>query len=155
MLEEEKRWVDLISALAWRARDSRSREARQADRVRIARVQQDRLGDPVAAITEWTATETEFGPTDESTDALCVLLEKTARWSELEEKLECAASRVEEAERRAEILARLGDVLRTHRGDPERARVSYGAALEANPREPIARAGLLAMRARTCAGRRR
>ncbi len=75
----------------------------QADRVRIARVQQDRIGDPAAAITEWTATENEFGPTDESTDALCLLLEKTERWSELEEKLNLAASRVETNERRAEI----------------------------------------------------
>jgi tetratricopeptide (TPR) repeat protein len=145
LLEQQERWSDLISALAWRAREPRSQEAKQADRVRIARIQQDRIGDPAAAITEWTATEAEFGPTDESTDALCLLLEKTERWSELEEKLGPAASRAQTDERRAEIQARLGDVLRTHRGDAERARVAYGAAMAANPREPVARAGLLAI----------
>jgi tetratricopeptide (TPR) repeat protein len=145
LLEREGRWQDLLIALRQRVATPRPGDERHADRARIARVQQDRIGDLDAAVAEWTATEAEFGPTDESTDALCRLLEKTERWTDLEQKLEAAAARAPTTERRAALHARLGDVARLHRDDPERARTSYDAALAASPLEPVARAGLLAM----------
>jgi len=145
LLERESRWQDLLVALRRRVAAPRPAEERQADRARIARVQQDRLEDLEAAVAEWTTSESEFGATDESTDALSSLLEKTEKWSALDEKLEAAAARAPTAERRATLLGRLGDVARLRRDDPERARTSYDAALGANPREPVARAGLLAM----------
>jgi len=145
LLDREARWRDLLSALARRASTPGSPEARQADRARIARVHQDRLGDLDAAIEAWTATEREFGATDETTDALCTLFEKTRRWPALEEKLESASARATTPQRRAELHARVGNVTRLHRNDPARAYASFDAALSANPREILARAGLLAM----------
>lgn len=145
LLDRESRWPALVSALDRRARSVRSRDQQQADRVRIARVQQDRIGDAEAAITEWTATERDFGATDESTDALCRLLAAVGRWSDLEARLAAAASGAETSTRRAELHARLGDVVRVHGSDPERARLSYQEALRENPRESLARAGLLAL----------
>ncbi len=145
LLERESRWTDLLAALGRRADAPRSPDERQADRVRMARIYQDHLGNLDAAVAEWATTEREFGPTDESTDALCVLLEKTERWLPLEEKLEVAAARAETDERRAALRARLGDVIRIHRGEPERARASYEDALTAHPREELARQGLLAI----------
>ena len=145
LLESESRWPELLMALRRRVAASGAKDSRQVDRVRIARVLQDRLLDLEAAITEWTATEAEFAPTDESTDALCGLLETTARWGELEEKLAQAAARAGTSERRAQLYARVGEVVRVHRGDLERARESYDAALAANPGEPTARAGLIAI----------
>jgi tetratricopeptide (TPR) repeat protein len=147
LLERESRWDDLLVALAKRAEMPRSRDERRADRVRIARVQQEKKQNLDAAVQAWTATEAEFGASDESTDALCELLEKTERWGLLEEKIAAAAKRAETDERRATLSARLGDVIRIHRGDPSLARASYEAALRLSPRDGIARAGLLAVAA--------
>ena len=145
LLERTERWRDLLVALERRAGRDRPTAERRADRARIAQIQQDRIGDLEAAAAAWKATEDEFGATDESTDALSMLLEKTGRWVALEEKLESAAREASAPERRAALLAHRGDVARLHRDDPARARASYEAALKANPREPRARAGLHAM----------
>jgi len=145
LLARESRWTKLLSALAQRSASARSTDERRADRVRIAKIQQENVGDLEAAVAEWTATEREFGATDESTDALAVLLEQTERWTALEEKLAQAADRSQTAERRAQLLARLGDVARVHGTDRDRARESYEAALLANPGEQGARSGLLAL----------
>jgi tetratricopeptide (TPR) repeat protein len=145
LLERESRWSDLLAALEKRAATPRTSEERRRDRTRIASVLQDRIGDLEAAVKAWTATEAEFGANDESTDALSRLLEKTERWPELEAKLAEAASRAETPERRAQVLARLGDVARVHGKDPDRARASYTEALEASPQEAGARAGLLTL----------
>ena len=147
LLERAERWKELLKALERRSLEPRSRAERRADSVRIARVQHERLGDLEAAATAWAATEAEFGATDESTDALSDLLEQTEQWPALEKKLEAAAETAETSDRRGQLRARLGDVVRLHRtpSDGPSALVQYRAALSANAREPVARRGLLAM----------
>jgi tetratricopeptide (TPR) repeat protein len=145
LLDREGRWNDLLLALAHRAGLPRPPEDRHADRIRIARIRQDRLGEVEAAITEWVAAEEEFGATDESTDALATLYTKAARWDELEDKLALAAATAVTDERKAQLLARQGDIARLHGEDPEAARIAYAKALDADPGEPVAQSGLLAL----------
>jgi Tfp pilus assembly protein PilF len=147
LLGRAERWQGLLAALVSRSRakESRTDDERREDYVRIANIHQERLGDLPAAIDAWTSAEEEFGPADDSTDALCALLEKTERWAALETKLASAAERATTPERRAELLARTGDVARGHGDDPEGAYASYQASLVADAGQPLARAGLLAL----------
>jgi tetratricopeptide (TPR) repeat protein len=144
LLEQEKRWPELIAALERRVRSDRTGDVRRGDLVRIARIVQEELGGVDAAIQAWSRVDDEFGETDESTDALASLFAQAARFSELAELLERAVARSELHARKAEMGWKLGDVRRMHTHELDRAIESYDAALGAEPRNEPARAGLRA-----------
>ena len=145
LLDSEKRWARLAETLDRRAGQSRPTAERRADRVLIARVQGDQLGNVKEAIRAWRAVEREFGESDETLDALARLLSLSESWSELAALLLRGAEIAQTGERRAELLERLGDLQMLRLGDVSSAISSFEAALAAHPQHRGARDGLHAL----------
>jgi tetratricopeptide (TPR) repeat protein len=143
-LEESGRWAELVEVLARRAAradDERGRE----DRVRVARLLEDPLGDGARAIETWLDVRRIFGADDESADALAALLERAGRFDELVALLEGEATGTPDAARSAELWRKIGDLHRAETGNLEEALAAYDLALEQRPSDPGARRGLEAL----------
>ncbi|HEY4015464.1 MAG TPA: tetratricopeptide repeat protein [Polyangiaceae bacterium] len=145
LLEQVGRRDRLADVLSLRARAASDDGARRADRVRVASLYSDALGRPGDAITAWRQIEDLFGPADDARLALASLFRQTCDWKELAALLERGASQATDARLRADLLRRLGDVQRQELGAAAAAVGTYGRALEADPRDEGARAGLLAL----------
>jgi tetratricopeptide (TPR) repeat protein len=143
LLERGKRWSEAIEALAQRAAESTSPQARRADRVRIAALQENELGSLDDAIDTWLAIGDEFGRDREVVAALDRLMAATGRWEELGTVLEAAVSG--ERGETASHVVRLADVRREHLDQPEAALALYAQALELDPQNDVARAGTRAL----------
>lgn len=143
LLERGGRWAEMVTALrrASEAKDGRGRDLR----VRAARVLENELGDPAAAIDEWIEIEARFGTDEETIDALVALLSAAERWLDLIAVLERGLEETIDAGRRIEFLDRLGHVYRERAGQPERALACYRAVLAEVPDHAGSRAGLTAL----------
>ena len=117
----------------------------RADRIRVARLLEDPIGDAARAVEAWQEVRRTFGADDESTDALGALLEKGGRFFELCALLEGEATRAADDGRAADLWARIGDLHRTRTGNLEQAVAAYDLALEQRPRDLAARHGLEAL----------
>jgi tetratricopeptide (TPR) repeat protein len=142
LLERSEGWKRLAEVLALRAAAGATDDAKRADRVRIARIAQEKLDDTGMAIAAWREVEALFGDSDDTTDALAALFQKAQRWDEMAAVLERGASHATASAARAEFLRRLGDVQRDQLERKEAAVSSYAASLEADPANAGARAGL-------------
>ena len=147
LLEREERWEALVDALRRRAASGVPTDGGRADRVRVARIASDKLGDQDGAIDEWRSIEADFGPSDDGTHALVRLLRATAQWEKLSALLDVAAERATSPAHRAALLRELGEVRATELEDPAAAVAAFEAALLANPEEEKATQGLLAIAA--------
>lgn len=145
ILEANKRWEALVAALERRHDASADPEARRADLVHIADVHRSRLDDLPSAIDAWRRVEKEFGPDPETVDALADLSSAAQRWSDVTALLRDAANQVQDVDRRAAHLSRMGDVYRMQRDAPLRAVEAYREALESLPAHEGAREGLRAL----------
>ncbi|HZO13357.1 MAG TPA: tetratricopeptide repeat protein, partial [Polyangiaceae bacterium] len=143
LLEQMERWDDLIVALQQRAEASASPHARRADRVRIAEIQSTILERPDRAIDTWLAIREELGEDSECLAALDRLMSQTKRWQELGELLKGAVLRERDAT--ADRLDRLADVYRGKLDEPKEALPLYEQALELDPKDEGARAGMKAL----------
>ncbi|HEX4447128.1 MAG TPA: hypothetical protein VH044_10340, partial [Polyangiaceae bacterium] len=132
----------LAQILDLRAQSSSAVESRRADRVRVAKLLGDVIRRPSDAIEAWRRIELEFGEADDAALALSALLRQTERWPELAAMLQRRVDRTPEAAARAELLRQLGDVHRTQLGAHEVSIGTYAQALDADPRNVGARAGL-------------
>ncbi len=124
-----ERWAELVGILESRRDFSETSEQRRTLMSRIARVQGDKLANLEAAIDAWQALQAEFGPSEESLEALEALFRSTARWEDLAETLEIHLEFVQEEDKRLELLADLGDLKRTHLHNPMGALETYRRAL--------------------------
>ncbi|HVU02621.1 MAG TPA: tetratricopeptide repeat protein [Polyangiaceae bacterium] len=145
LLEAHHRWDALVRALEKRHDASSDPASRRADLVRIADTQKTRLDDLPAAIDAYRRVEKEFGATPDTMDALADLSAAAQRWSDVTALLREAAQRVDEPDRRAAHLARMGDVYRSQREAPLRAVEAYRDALDILPVHEGAREGLRAL----------
>jgi tetratricopeptide (TPR) repeat protein len=145
---QAQRWRSLIDVLRQRAATDRPRDQQLADRVRVAQILSQQLGETDEAIASWREVEESFGETPESTQALSSLLRAARRWAELAQLLRRAAGQAPDSAERANVLCELGDVQREHLDAVEDAIESYRASLDANPSNANARAGLRALLAR-------
>ena len=143
LLERSSRWAEMVIALR-RAADTKH-DLGPALRVRAARVLEERLADPGAAIEAWIEIEELFGAEDPTVDALTKLLEAQERWVDLASALERALDGSPTPARRLVLLERLGDVYRVHASLPQRALGCYKAVLAEAPDHAGARAGLTAL----------
>jgi tetratricopeptide (TPR) repeat protein len=134
---------ELIAALAQRAGAAVSMEQRRADRVRIAGIEETQLGEPAQAIDSWYAIARDFGYASDVVAALDRLLSATERWPELGEVLEGAVRR--ERSEAAHHLVRCAKVLATQLGRTDTASELYRQALELDPTDDAASAGLVAL----------
>lgn len=137
----------LVQALDKRASAPGDAEASRADRVQIAHILDEGLGEASEAVEAWRRVESEYGETDESVAALLSLCERLGRHAEVSELLERAGARTKDPNRRAELLARRGDVLRQKLGKPALAITEYRAALTEVPLFAPAIDGLRALTA--------
>ncbi len=135
----------LARVLELRSRTAASLEARRADRVRVAKLLGDVIRRPANAIEAWRGIEADFGEADDAAMALSALLRQSERWPELAEMLQRRVARTEEATARAELLRQLGDVHHGQLGALEVSIGTYALALEVDPRNAGARAGLHAL----------
>ncbi|HTB74892.1 MAG TPA: tetratricopeptide repeat protein [Polyangiaceae bacterium] len=135
----------LAQVLDWRARASANVESRRTDRVRLAKLLGDVLHRPEDAIESWRGIENDFGEAEDAALALSALLRQTARWPELAAMLQRRVERSEEVAAKAELLRQLGDVHRSELGAYELSVGTYAKALEVDPRNAGARAGLQAL----------
>ncbi|MCS6901842.1 MAG: hypothetical protein RMJ98_19655, partial [Myxococcales bacterium] len=140
-LEQLQRWEQLVQALQDRADRTADEEARRKDLVRIAKVVAATVGDTERAIEAWRGIEEKFGREDDTVDALAELYEKAGKLEELERLLQEAEQQAILGERRAEIKARLGELL-VVRGKPEAALDKFLTALTDHASSGRARRGL-------------
>ncbi len=127
-LQAGQRWEDLVEALGTRAAKRDDAERARADRVRVATIQADQLGDPTAAIETWHAIREQFGKDEESFEALVLLLGRTEGWTDLAALLSDEAAAESDAARRTALQKRLGEVHRDRRGDVMAAIAAFVSA---------------------------
>jgi tetratricopeptide (TPR) repeat protein len=143
LLAAEKRAARLVEALRRRSLADVPALQKRADLVRIAHIQVNELGDPDLAMATWAEVAADFGEDAEVVDALSHLYTMKERYAELADLLSRAGAR--DTARVTELLARLGDVLRSRLGDTARAAQKYRDALRADPSLTLARDGLRAL----------
>ena len=143
ILEGQQRWDDLVTALETRAGKSASPTQRRADLVRIASVHRQQRDDLDGAIAAWKRVVADQNDDEEAITALVDLLAATGRWQEMAELLEESASHG--TQRTIGRLIRLGDALRSHLSEPQRALAAYRNAIAIDPLCKPARAGLTAL----------
>lgn len=137
---------ELAAVLGLRCRlMSRSTAARRADYVRIANLLGETLGEVEEAIRAWDVEEQEFGESDENIRARLSLYRASRQWEKLAALLDRAAHRPAAPEVQAAFLCELGDVAREYLETGPTAIASYEAALQKDPRNEGARAGLRAL----------
>lgn len=150
LLAVVERWEELIADLELRAgaraaSDPDDVRAAREDLIRVAALEVDKRRDLGRAIEVWEEIEQRFGRDAESVDALVELLALAERYEAVVQLLGEALSAEPDPARRIRQHARLGDVLRLHRGEPLRAIDHYRSALELAPTDEMARAGLRAL----------
>lgn len=146
LFEKASKWRNLIDVLDKRARlQDNSEGERRSDRVRVARIQSEKLEAIDEAIVSWRGIEQDFGDSEESTRALAALYRTTRQWNDLAELLTKAAERTPNLVEKAEVLRELGDVQREQLEALPEAIASYEAALGHDPRSEGARTGLRAL----------
>lgn len=145
VLHRASRFPALVEALRRRIASAPDEARHRADLLRIAEVMERELADVDGAIATLTDVEETFGPTLEIVDGLARLLINAERFSDLATHLEAAAAREEDSRRRADLLARLGDVHREPLAKLDVATDRYRRALTGEPTHAAARAGLRAI----------
>jgi len=143
LFERTSRSKELAAVLTVRSRlAQRPAPARRADYVRVAHILGEALGEVKEAILAWDAEEQEFGESEENIRARLALYRASRQWDKLAALLERAAARPATPEAQALFLTELGDVAREYLETGPKAIHSYEAALQKDPRNEGARAGL-------------
>lgn len=142
LLERMERVPDLVASLEARSNAAGSPAARRADLVHMATLQSEQLGQPEAAIATWFVIRDEFGEDRECLAALDALMSESEQWEELAELLAAAVGR--ERDDGAHHLDRLAQLYQ-RLGKPEASLPLFEQALELDPKDEDARAGMKAL----------
>jgi tetratricopeptide (TPR) repeat protein len=145
ILKRIERWSQLLDAYRARTEQSSDEVEGRSDWVSIAKLYDEKLGDPARAIQTWRHIEKQFARNEQTVDALYDLCFGTERWREASELLDGAAEEAESNDRKTELLARLGDVLRVNLGDPQQALTEYQRGLALLPNSTRCREGVIAL----------
>lgn len=138
--ENAERWDAVVTSLRRRVESPVAAWQKRSDLMRIARIQAERLSLLADAIATWNEVASGYGEDPEVADALIDLYEATERYDEMTEVLERTSKK--EDEHLAEMRARLGRALAEHLQAPARALESFRRALDSDPAQETARAGL-------------
>ena len=141
ILDNQQRWDELVAALESRA--SKEPNQKRADLVRVAGIHVTRRDDKDSAIGAWQRIVADHKDDEEGISALADLLADTGRWKEMADLLESSSGRA--THRTVARLVRLGDALREHLEQPDRALTAYRNAIAIEPASKEARAGLTAL----------
>ena len=105
------------------------RQAARRDRVRIARLYADELGDREAAIAVWGSIRSEFGAPDPQTfEALGGLYEVEENWESLIALIVEESRAEQQPERQQQLFSRLGELQLHRTGDPTGAVHAFAQA---------------------------
>ena len=140
LTERLEDWERHVDALRRRVTADVPAVQRRLDLSRIAQTQAGRLAQLDAAIETWNTIQSEFGEDHETVDSLFDLLVRAERYDEIYGVLDRATKR--DANRAAEVLARLGDVSRAHLGRADDAAKAYHRAIVMEPGLERAQRGL-------------
>jgi tetratricopeptide (TPR) repeat protein len=127
-LEAAGRWDELVLALENRAELAEDPKQGRADRVRIAAIHTEVKGDLAAAIEAWRRVRTVHGPDLESFEGLAQLFAAGSLWDDLSRLLVDEIKREEDADRRAPLQRRLGELHEQRTERPLEALDAYAAA---------------------------
>ncbi len=140
LTERIERWDLHVDALRRRVGASVPPLQRRLDLARIAATQAEKLDQVSAAIATWQQITEEFGEDHTTVDALFDLLVRAGRFDDIYAVLERATAR--DANRAAEVLARIGDICREHLGRLDEAAKAYHRAIVMEPKLSRAQEGL-------------
>jgi golgin subfamily B member 1 len=131
--DESQRWADLVGICQRRAALEAPVEARLEDLTRVARIQEERLGDPSAAI-ETLRRIVELRPDHlDALQGLERLHQVRGEWDSLVEVLRRELDLVTGADARIEILFTLGETLKDRLSNDEGAINTFAAVLALSP----------------------
>lgn len=136
---------DLVGVLAQQAELLTDADERRAVLLRLAKIQQDQLGDTAAAIDTYRAIHEAFGPTEPTLVVLTELLEKERRYTELEDTLLTRLDLATDDDTRASVWVTIGNLRRLHLNEPNGALDAYRKVTEIIPSHEGARAALSEM----------
>jgi tetratricopeptide (TPR) repeat protein len=145
LYDREGQWPELIEVLRRRAVLEASADLRRELYLRVARLFEERIGDPAEAIAAYRQVNDEIGADREALGALARLYREAERWTDLLEAYEAEEPLLGERGERARMLFTMGDLLRTRIGDFARAVERLGEALAIDPTHAEARASLEAL----------
>jgi tetratricopeptide (TPR) repeat protein len=145
LYEREENWPELIEILRRRALGEDSSDMRRDIYLRVARLFEEQLDDREEAIAAFTQVTDEVGPDRDAHQALARLYEAAERWRDLLDIYEAEEPLVDDPQERAQMLYRMGDLLRARLDEPERAVERLGETLAIDQQHAEARASLEAM----------
>lgn len=127
-LERAQRWPELIEALEAHAELCDDDDGARQDRVRIAEIYSEILGDTARAIRAWEIVRERHGRSLDSFEALHRLLSASAAYAELALLLEQEVSAESDPTRRQSLHLELGELHRQHTGDMLKAIEAFVSA---------------------------
>ncbi len=129
LYEKSERWRELVEVLERRRDATEVPDERRRLLTRAAVIQAERLENVAEAIEGWRAVADEFGPDEESLQALEQLFQRAERWDELADTLERHLDVADTDQQRLGLFVRLGNLRRDHLSDTAGALESYRNAL--------------------------
>ena len=142
LAEKTGQWSALADALESRASNSFDPQNARQLYVRLARIAENRLGDPARAIGATQRALEQVGDDEELLRHLDELLVATERWHDLGDVLERRGNLSSDPTERAGLLVRLGELRETHQGDFRGAFAAYQEVVDRDPNDERATAAL-------------
>jgi tetratricopeptide (TPR) repeat protein len=140
LLSSAGRWADFAGLLRRRIAVNFSPAQKRADLLRLAEVQNTKLGEPLQAVATLQAVLQSWIDDPEATDGLLELFAQVESWSDLLAAGGHSADKT--AEHLVALAVRLGEVCRIKLGDAPGAIKWYSRALAVQPEALSARDGL-------------
>ncbi|MBW2278600.1 MAG: tetratricopeptide repeat protein, partial [Deltaproteobacteria bacterium] len=142
LYERAENWEELIEILRRRAVGEDSSDMRRDIYLRVARLFEEQLEDAEEAIAAFNQVNDEVGPDREALAALARLYRDAERWRDLLDVYEAEEPLIADQQERADMLFRMGDLLRARLAEPEQAVDRLGETLAIDPSHGEARSSL-------------
>jgi len=142
LYERQENWQELIEILRRRAVGEESTDMRRDIYLRVARLFEEQLEDAEEAIAAYNQVNDEVGADREALGALARLYRSAERWRDLLDVYEAEEPLISEQQERADMLFRMGDLLRARLAEPERAVERLGETLAIDSSHSEARSSL-------------
>ena len=144
ILTQTKAWADLAKLLHGRANRAKDVAERVRLLVRIAQLEEERVGDLAAAAATWNAVLEAEPANERALRALVRVSEARQDWAGVVEALrrELGIRPIDDADSREALLIRIAGIQETRLADAEATFSSYREVLQANPHASQAVAGI-------------
>ncbi|MCZ7679509.1 MAG: tetratricopeptide repeat protein [Sandaracinaceae bacterium] len=133
LYEQQGEWQKLIGILQARDGVVADEEEQRAIAHRIGAIYEEQLEDADNAIIAYNDALSRFGRDAETLGALTRLYEQAGKWQDLLEVAEMVYEMAEQGAVRAAIRFQMGEIMRAHTGELERAVEAYAEVLDLAP----------------------